>query len=210
MNKQDLRKHMKLLLASIPSSVRLKNSELLLQLVLAHEFYKTAKGVSIYVSFSTEPDTSTLIRDALRRGKVVVVPQIITETQGRGYELSTRLGLMRMRRLHDADQLLSWPLNKFGVREPPQPSDGVDQDDALTHFVDLFVVPGLAFTMKGERLGRGKGFYDQYLAGLRKFYLETQPNRLLPRTIALAFSEQIVDRICTGQHDVVIDAIIST
>lgn len=101
--------------------------------MLTHELYKVAKGVSIYVSFSTEPDTSALIRDALERGKVVVLPQIISEARGRSYELSTRLGLMRMRRLHDLDQLLSWPLNKFGVREPLQLSDGVDQDDALTH-----------------------------------------------------------------------------
>ncbi|VDK41553.1 unnamed protein product [Taenia asiatica] len=201
---------MKLILASIPSSVRSKYSELLIKSVLAHEFYKAAKGVSIYVSFSTEPDTSTLIRDSLGRGKVVVVPQIISEARGRGCELSTRLGFMRMRRLHDLDELLSWPLNKFGVREPPQPSDGVDQDDALTHFVDLFVVPGLAFTIKGERLGRGKGFYDRYLTGIREFYLEAHPNLPPPRIMALAFPEQIVDRICTEQHDVVIDVIIST
>ncbi|KAL5112656.1 hypothetical protein TcWFU_008115 [Taenia crassiceps] len=208
-NKQDLRKHMKLILASIPSSVRSKYSELLTQSVLTHEFYKAAKGISIYVSLATEPDTSTLIGAALGMGKIVVVPQIISEALGRSSKLSARLGLMRMRRLDDLDQLLSWPLNMFGVREPPQPSDGVDQDDALTHFMDLFIVPGLAFTMKGERLGRGKGFYDRYLTGIRGFYLEAHPNRPLPCTLALAFPEQIVDRMSTEQHDVFIDAVIS-
>ncbi|VDM30404.1 unnamed protein product [Hydatigera taeniaeformis] len=176
---------------------------------LTHEFYKAAKGVSIYVSFSTEPDTSKLILAALEEGKVVVVPQIITEKRGRNYELSTRLGLMRMRRLYNLDQILSWPPNKFGVREPPQPLHDVDQDDAITHFVDLFVVPGLAFTMRGERLGRGKGFYDRYLTGMRKFYLEAHPNRPPPYTMALAFPEQIVDRICVEEHDFIIDAVVS-
>lgn len=75
--------------------------------------------------------------------------------------------------------------------------------------MDLFVVPGLAFTMKGERLGRGKGFYDRYLTGIRELYLEAYPSRPPPRTMALAFPEQIVDRICTEQHDVVIDTVIS-
>ena len=86
--------------------------------------------------------------------------------------------------------------------------------DALVLFfsfftvVDLFIVPGLAFTMRGERLGRGKGYYDRYIAGLRELYRKRHPERPRPRTLALAFSEQILDEVFTEKHDYLIDAVI--
>ncbi|VDL18455.1 unnamed protein product [Hymenolepis diminuta] len=209
--KQTLRKRMREVLASIPGDVRLHKSQLLFQQVLAHEFYRKCRGISVYVSFGAEPYTKTLIQHALEIGKVVVVPQILNQpaTESNFIELNSLLGLMRMRRIQCVKEIQIWPLNKFGIREMPQPPlDSMDQDDALTNLVDLIVVPGLAFTDSGDRLGRGRGFYDRYLAGLRRFYQKSLPHLQPPRTMALAYSEQILNTICTEEHDAKIDAVI--
>ncbi|KAM7541580.1 hypothetical protein Aperf_G00000020601 [Anoplocephala perfoliata] len=210
MDKRALRKRMKRILARIPVSIRLSKSQLLTQKLLAHEFYRTCRGISVYISFSNEPSTDLLIQHALETGKVVVVPQILRQTvESTFFKLTSLLGCMRMRRLHSSEEITTWPLNQFGIREMPQPSSDEDRDDALTNLVDLIVVPGLAFTKSGDRLGRGGGFYDRYLAGLRRFYQTSHPELPPPRTIALAFSEQIVDAINTEEHDAKIDAAIS-
>lgn len=62
---------------------------------------------------------------------------------------------------------------------------------------ELMLVPGLAFTREGLRLGRGKGFYDRYLAnypGLK---------------IGLCFSEHIVEHIPCEPHDQKVNLIIT-
>lgn len=65
------------------------------------------------------------------------------------------------------------------------------------HNIDLAIIPGIAFTKKGHRLGRGKGFYD----------------RLLPKLncplLGLAFPFQIVDSIPSDEHDVMMNYVIS-
>jgi 5-formyltetrahydrofolate cyclo-ligase len=69
--------------------------------------------------------------------------------------------------------------------------------DART--VDVVLVPGLAFTAAGERLGQGGGWYDRFLAGIR-----TECT-----TIGVGFEPQLVDELPTEPHDVVLDHIIT-
>lgn len=66
-------------------------------------------------------------------------------------------------------------------------------------------MPGLAFTRTGDRLGRGKGFYDRFLTQCRKLSSVTgQPLK----TVALAFAQQVVDYIPTTEHDVCVDVVL--
>jgi 5-formyltetrahydrofolate cyclo-ligase len=61
----------------------------------------------------------------------------------------------------------------------------------------LILIPGLAFSESGMRLGRGKGFYDQYLAhysGIK---------------VGVCFSDQIVDLVPAEKHDVNLDYIVT-
>ena len=69
--------------------------------------------------------------------------------------------------------------------------------------LDLILVPGLAFTRSGQRLGRGKGYYDRYLHQYR------QLTGMRPFTmIAVAFKQQIFDNIPTFEHDVIVDVVL--
>ncbi len=56
--------------------------------------------------------------------------------------------------------------------------------------VDLLLVPGVAFTERGERLGYGGGFYDNFIPRCRR-----------ARVLALAFAEQLVETLPTEAHD---------
>ncbi|MCX7342562.1 MAG: 5-formyltetrahydrofolate cyclo-ligase [Proteobacteria bacterium] len=81
----------------------------------------------------------------------------------------------------------------------PSPPYGICEPYAEAEIVkpDLIIIPGLAFTKEGVRLGRGKGYYDRYLNSDPCF------------TIGLAFSWQLLPQIPTNHHDVLIDKIIT-
>ena len=76
--------------------------------------------------------------------------------------------------------------NKLNVYEPETPSAESE--------VDVFLIPGLAFTVDGKRLGRGGGFYDQML----KFY----PKSL---KIGLTSNDRILKDIPTEDHDILLN-----
>ena len=63
-------------------------------------------------------------------------------------------------------------------------------------------MPGLAFSKSGDRLGRGKGYYDTYLQRCEEIMKKK------PVTIALAYKEQVCDVVPTSAHDVPIDLVL--
>ncbi len=63
--------------------------------------------------------------------------------------------------------------------------------------LDVLIVPGLLFTKKGERLGRGAGYYDRYLANSQAL------------KIAVCFEMQLKDHLVTDDHDCLMDYIIT-
>lgn len=68
--------------------------------------------------------------------------------------------------------------------------------------MDLIVVPGVAFTRAGQRLGHGAGYYDKYLKSFREH------QQVPPKTVAIGFKEQVVDTVPTEDTDVEIDIIL--
>ena len=110
---------------------------------------------------------------------------------------------MDMVRLYDLDDYDSLPLTKWNIK---QPADDEVREDALDTEggLDLILIPGLAFTLAGERCGRGRGYYDTYLAKV-----QLKQGRL-PTTVALAFKEQILENVPTDHHDVRIDKVLFT
>ena len=72
-----------------------------------------------------------------------------------------------------------------------------DEPDPAT--IDLVVVPGVAFTAAGHRLGQGGGWYDRFLTGLRPGVTR----------IGVCFAECLVDDLPTEAHDVTMDRVIT-
>ena len=65
--------------------------------------------------------------------------------------------------------------------------------------VDVVVVPGLAFTRDGDRLGQGGGWYDRFLSGVRRDTL----------VVGVCFDEQLVDSLPTEPHDVAMTHVVT-
>ncbi len=82
-------------------------------------------------------------------------------------------------------------LGSFQIEEPDG-DDTVDIND-----IDLIIVPAVAYDRQGNRLGRGKGFYDRLLA---------RSNAI---TIGVCYGFQLVDSIDTDGHDIPVDYVVA-
>jgi 5-formyltetrahydrofolate cyclo-ligase len=133
--------------------------------VLENKKFETSRSVGAYFAFGSEVRTDAIIDEALRLGKKVSLPRVEGEMI-RFYEFSDRKNLVS---------------GKYGILEPLPSSETTD--------IDLLVVPGVAFDMKGYRLGYGKAYYDKYLSHDGAY------------SIGLAFSFQVIDRFARDPHD---------
>ena len=137
-----------------------------------------------------EINTETILADVLTGGKQCYIPR---------YEPgSSKMEMVRLRDLEDYERL---PRTKWNIK---QPGLGEEREEALEAGLDLILVPGLAFTRTGARCGRGRGYYDAYLARVTST-LASSP----PLTIALAFNEQLLEELPTESHDCNIDIVIT-
>ena len=144
--------------------------------------YRAAETVFCYLGFDNEVETEEIIRTALGEGRRVTVPLV---TDGGGDLRAVPIG--------NPERDLAPGFR--GIREPADRSGtGVDPRK-----LDLAVVPGTAFDLSGNRLGRGGGHYDKFLPRLRDGAAR----------IGLAFECQIMERIVGEPHDVKMDAVIT-
>lgn len=95
--------------------------------------------------------------------------------------------------LHPLSDLSDLKRSKFGILEPRQDVEISPQE------IDLIFAPGLAFDLKGMRLGYGGGFYDRLLSNIKK----TTP------VIGLAFDFQIVELVPCDERDQAITGLIT-
>lgn len=128
-----------------------------------------APTVFCYVAVGSEVATAALLESLLTMGKALAVPHIVTSNR------------MEARRIHSLAELVP---GRWGIPQPPITAP-VLLKPAVT------IVPGLVFSERGERIGRGSGVYDTYL-------------RDNPATvpIALAFDTQIFPRLPSEPHDI--------
>ncbi|GKQ42535.1 5-formyltetrahydrofolate cyclo-ligase [Companilactobacillus sp. RD055328] len=133
-------------------------SESLYEKLFDSQEFKNANSISVTVSMGFELDTKPIIERAISLNKQVYIPKTDNLTKS-----------MTFVRFIGYDELIK---TEFGVLEPGNENDTLNPSD-------LIIVPGLAYTDDGYRLGFGAGFYDRYLAKYR------------PRTISLANSKQV-------------------
>ncbi len=127
--------------------------------------YAAADIVMAFVGVVGEPDTDPLFTRLERDGKVLALPRVVDDAL-----VPALVG----------DGLRA---GRFGIAEPSGPAVPLES-------IGLVLVPGLAFTGDGVRLGHGGGYYDRLL------------ERCRCTTVGVCFAEQIVDVLPVQSHDV--------
>lgn len=178
LTKQAIRSKIIFKLKTQKEESRSRKSKLVQDKLLRNKVFRKAKIVMFYIAFGGEVDTGEMIREAKKTGKLICVPVCRKDKE-----------IMQPAMLVDHAKLKKGP---YGVWEPVAKTRIKPED------LDLIIVPGLAFDKKGNRLGRGKGYYDRFLGSL---------SDKIP-SIGLAFDFQILPLIPTTAYDVSVKKII--
>ncbi|GAB5604139.1 5-formyltetrahydrofolate cyclo-ligase [Sideroxyarcus sp. TK5] len=154
---------------NLAASERLRLSHAILGAVSGLPVYQQASTVLGYLNFGAELATEVWLEQALRDGKRVLLPRV--------NRASKHLDLYQIQDLRQDVAPGSW-----GIREPL--IERCIKEEA-PGTIDFILLPGVAFTRNGGRLGYGGGFYDRLLARM--------PHR--PALVAAAFGLQVVEDI---------------
>ena len=175
MDKKALRREIREKKRAMSQEEIISRSERLAELFLGSETYRNAKTVYGYLPYNQEVRTVPILEQALRDGKKVAVPKIYGDT-------------MKFLYLDDLSQVEK---NAMGIPEPVADTPVAEDKTALV------LMPGVAFTKKGDRIGYGGGFYDRFLA--------EEPNH---PTLALCYDFQIVEHLPTEEFDIPVDTVL--
>ncbi len=176
MNKNELRARMRALARERTDGERETASRTIFGRIARLDDFTRARCVALYCALPDEPDTREALEEWSRTRRLVV-PRVEGDVMNFcDYDPATLAA------------------GAFGIAEP-----GPHAQPCPPGEIDLVIVPGMAFTRSGVRLGRGRGYYDRYLA---------RPS-LHARTIGVCFAGSLVDAIPAEPHDIRMDRVIS-
>ena len=173
MDKKSLRQEIRRRKKEHTQEAMMLQSERIMKKLAAHPAFVAAERVMLYASLPDEVQTLAFI-DEWKGRKHIILPTVVgddivpVETTLEG-------------KMVEGD---------FHILEP--------ENNPYEGSFDLIVVPGMAFDRAGHRLGRGRGYYDRFLA--------KHPD---VKTIGLCFDFQLVEEIPTEAHDKVVEAVIT-
>ena len=179
--KKALRKIIKVRVSVISANERRKREEILHNNLFSMPEFLAAESVMLFANLPDEIDTFSLIDKCFAMGKKVFLPVIngddMTACEFNG----------------------EYRLGRYDIKEPVDVRDSVtelvdvlltDREKVPEHF-DFILVPGVAFSPNGYRLGRGKGYYDKFLSEYSNLF-----------TVGVCFREQFYLDIPTEPHDI--------
>lgn len=182
MNKNELRKKVLEIREKISDEEIKKRSRILLEKVKEMDEFKKAHTIMVYVSFGKEIYTWDFIQECLDMEKKVITP--ICNNKDRTLILGKTTAFPE-----------GFHKTKFGILELP--ADKCEHSDIQE--IDFILMPGVAFTRDGSRLGYGAGYYDKLL--------ENKPAKTV--TAAPVFEEFLFEEIPMEEHDVKMDFVIT-
>jgi 5-formyltetrahydrofolate cyclo-ligase len=150
--------------------------------------YAAARTVMWYLDARSEVRTRTRVADALRGAHRIVVPYSTVDPSG-----ANKLGLWHLAAMEEL------VVGQWKILEPPRERWGEPGKEVPPAELDLVMVPGVAFSPDGGRMGNGQGYYDRLLKQVR---------RDAP-LVALAYECQMFPDLVVGSHDVYMDKVVT-
>jgi len=173
-NKQHIRKDIAALKKRLSEEKSVELSQKICDRLIKTDFFQKAGCIALYYAMDDEVRTSDLI-DKWCEKKKIALPVICGENIN----------------FHEFKGKEFLSVSASGISEP-------DSTEAISpEEIDLFVVPGVAFDHECNRLGRGKGFYDKYMADVKK------------PMIGICFDFQLIETIPAEKHDIKMSMIIT-
>lgn len=157
---------------------------------------KSCASLFAYMAFNGEVDVSPIIQEALLQDIQVAIPRVIKKD----------LSFHAIQTIHDCR------IGTYGIREPHEDlptiavanSSNPSQKNSI-RLPLVILVPGLAFTLDGKRLGRGAGYYDRFLSFLLHEYAIQKKDIDL---VGVCHSFQIQKNLPTEDHDIPMDRLL--
>lgn len=176
--KADIRRVVKEAKKAMTPAERQEASRRIVANLLSRRDLAKAKTVLLYAALPDEPDTAALIDHFAALGRQVLLPTVVGED----------LWL----RTYTSPQESA--IGAFGIFEPTGPR--------FTDFaaIDWALVPGVAFSPAGQRLGRGRGYYDRLLS---------HPDFGGVKKVGCAFRYQLFPTLPTEPHDILMDNVVT-
>lgn len=161
---------------AVPFEEKLRRSELIMERVAAMPCFQKAKVVLLYWSMADEVQTHAFV-ERWWCEKTVLLPCVDGDN-------------LRLRPYTGPECMTAG--EQFGIGEPTG-EEWTDLDR-----IDMIVVPGVAFDREGNRMGRGRGFYDRLLKTATHAF-----------KVGVAFDFQVIEAVPTEPHDVKMDTVVS-
>ena len=173
MDKKDLRALIKTLKKQHTKEQLLEQSEKITAKLEKHPDFIRAERIMLYSALPDEVQTRAFL-EKWHLKKTIILPTVVgDDIIPVEYAKDTRFAV-----------------GDFNIMEP--------KNDPYTGDFDLIVVPGVAFDNKGNRIGRGRGYYDRFLS-----------HHLDVKRIGICFDFQLVDEVPAEPFDIRMDEVIS-
>ncbi len=147
------------------------------ELIMDSELFKNAGTILAFYGVGSEPNTVPLMDHILASGRRLCLP------------LTYPGGIMDARLVTSMAQLST---GRYNIPEPSAQLPLIAPGD-----IDLILVPGLSFDLKGYRMGHGAGYYDRYLSGYKG------------QTLGLCFENRLRSSIPRDEYDLPVNHIVT-
>lgn len=184
-DKKALRQRARGVLASLSEEQRTAAGSRIVQHMCSSPIFSECTQLFAYMPVKQEVDVSLLIDRALQLGKQVALPRCRSD-----YSLDFHWIMQ-----DEADWRLLLETGPYRLLEPPTFWPRAECVQGST----LILVPALAYTRSGERLGKGKGYYDRFLGEFGSHGIR----------LGVAFESQIVQALVLDPHDAKVDALVT-
>lgn len=181
-SKSEIRKQVLARRDALPAADRRALSKRITRRLLALDAYRNARCVMAYVSFGSEFESAGFISDLLAHGKTLVLPRVVRESR-----------MLRLHSVRDPGEQLE--AGVWGIRQPR--ADLCPEVSASR--IDFVLVPGVAFTRQGQRLGYGGGYYDRLIKEFAR----------RPPLVAAVFDLQVLPELPVSESDQGVDCVIT-